>query len=104
LNSFESAWQERRPDGMTAVENDFKSQGPDARLIEDHALESRRSASKALFCERCQAPLTGKKDRWCSDACRMADRRQRQAARLRDLITIIETSVAALRSELEGDL
>ena len=61
-----------------------------------------RTTASAGHCERCRRPLTGRKQRYCSDGCRMAVRRETQATRIGELLTTIEESVAALRGELEG--
>jgi predicted nucleic acid-binding Zn ribbon protein len=73
---------------------------PDTHLLEDLASESRRSASKGVLCERCGEPLTGNKERWCSDRCRMRDRRDEERRRRMDLLDIISAAVKELRAEL----
>jgi hypothetical protein len=77
-------------------------EGPAARPLDESGPEPRTTAFSSQSCERCQRPLTGRKERFCSDRCRMAVRRQSQTARVRRLLTAIEESVAALRGELEG--
>jgi predicted nucleic acid-binding Zn ribbon protein len=67
----------------------------------EHSSESRTTASAGRSCEQCGKPLAGRKERFCSDGCRMRDRRQEQAARIDELLTTIEESVTALRGELE---
>jgi len=48
-----------------------------ARII-DPASESRTTASGDHSCEQCGKPLSGRKERFCSDGCRMrtAERRK----------------------------
>lgn len=79
-----------------------KPDSPTHDDLDDLLTGGRRSASMGLLCEGCGEPLTGKKARWCSDACRMTRRREAQAARVSDYLTTIENAVAALRVELDG--
>lgn len=76
--------------------------GPDELLLDDRGPEPRTTAFEGPTCEQCGHPLTGRKQRFCSDRCRMAVRRQVQVARIDALLSTIEASVAALRGELEG--
>ena len=77
--------------------------GPNVHVFDDLAPEGRRSASEGRFCERCKGSLRGRKERFCSDACRMAARRERQSERLDHLLTQLAQVLADLRSELGGD-
>ena len=84
-------------------ENSNKREG---HPIRDPALETRTTApdghSGVDPCRRCGEPVRGRRrNGWCSDRCRMRDYRERRAARVNDLITTVEQSVAALRVELE---
>jgi hypothetical protein len=55
-------------------------------------------------CRRCGEPIRGRRrNGYCSDRCRMRDHREHEAERRRELLTTIETSVAALRRELGDD-
>jgi predicted nucleic acid-binding Zn ribbon protein len=67
----------------------------------DRGPQPRTTASNGHSCEQCGRSLTGRKQRFCSDRCRMRARRQEQAARVNELLTTIEESVTALRGELE---
>jgi hypothetical protein len=66
--------------------------------------ETERTVSSDRLCEGCDTTLVGRRPqaRFCSDACRTAERRPRLTTRLLDLLTAIEQAVAALRCELEG--
>ena len=75
---------------------------PDIARPEDRALEPRTTASPGQPCERCSRPLNGRKQRFCSDKCRMKAHRQQQAARVTSLINAIEESAKALKAELEA--
>lgn len=77
--------------------------GPSGPLANQSGREGRTTASARPSCERCGKGLTGRKVRFCSDACRMAARRESQVSRVRELLEGLESGVAALRKELEGD-
>ena len=66
--------------------------------------ETERTVSSGRLCEGCDTPLVGRRPqaRFCSDACRTAERRHRLTTRFLELLTAIEQAVAALRRELEG--
>jgi hypothetical protein len=83
--------------------NDQTNNQPEPHPFEDLASESGTTASESQSCERCELPLTGRKQRWCSDCCRMQDRGERRAGRLNETMAAIENALAALRFELEGD-
>lgn len=68
----------------------------------DRRQEGRTTASEGLSCQECGVLLTGRKERFCSDRCRMKARRAKQQERVNELLAAIETAVCALRGELEG--
>jgi hypothetical protein len=51
-------------------------------------------------CDHCGRHLTGRKERFCSDRCRMRDRRNRDQARIDELLQRLEDGLDALREEL----
>jgi hypothetical protein len=72
------------------------------RAAERHP-ETRTTGLDGKSCRRCGEPVKGRRrNGYCSDRCRMRDRRENQAARVNGLLTTIEESVVALRRELEG--
>jgi hypothetical protein len=75
----------------------------DGRPPFDLFTETERTVSQGRLCATCGVTLTDRRPqaRFCSDACRMRFRRQKQATRLNELLTTIEKSTAALRGELE---
>jgi len=77
--------------------NDFDQEGPEVAPAVDVGADGRRSASEGRSCEHCNRPLTGKKERFCSDACRMAWRREREATDLASLLDTIVGCVEAIR-------
>jgi hypothetical protein len=70
-------------------------------VADETVVQTRTTASAGQSCERCGRPLTGRKKRFCSDACRMRDRRDRERARIAELFGRLESDVAALREELD---
>ncbi len=58
---------------------------------------TRTTASEGHSCEQCGNLLTGRKTLFCSDACRMRNRRLREAARRDQLLRGIEQAVSELR-------
>lgn len=82
--------------------NQFKPIAPDIASAEDLACESRRSATAGRFCERCNRPLDGKKERFCSARCRTAVHRKAQANELTNLIETLSETVAALQTLVGG--
>ena len=68
------------------------------------APQPRTTPSDGPSCQHCKGPLTGRKARFCSDACRMADRRQSQRARIDELLQRVEQDLAALRGVLGGEV
>jgi ferredoxin len=80
---------------MTTLSDALPSESPS---------ETERTVSNDRLCEGCGVPLVRRRPqaRFCSDSCRTAVGRHRHTTHLLDLLTAIEMSVAALRSELEG--
>jgi uncharacterized protein with Zn-ribbon domain DUF2116 len=76
--------------------------GTEVQRPEYRTIEGRTTASETHSCEHCGEVLTGRKERFCSDRCRMKARRAKQQERVNELLTTIETAVSALRVELEG--
>lgn len=81
---------------------DENETGPCPWQTEEDCSAGRRSASTALLCERCGGPLSGKKQRWCSDACRMADRRDDRRRKQLGLLDTISAAVEELRNDVGG--
>jgi len=80
-------------------DSEIEAQG---QPVTHHGSKSRTTASEGHPCRQCGKALTGRKQRFCNDRCRMKARRGRQQVRVTELLTAIERSVAALRAELEG--
>lgn len=57
----------------------------------DFGSQARTTASDGHSCERCHRPLTGRKRRFCSDACRMRYRRVGERERRSKLFGQIES-------------
>lgn len=62
--------------------------------------QPRTPASEARFCVGCGTPLTGRKQRFCSDRCRMRHRRTARAARRQCLLANLRQALSALEAEL----
>lgn len=73
---------------------------PDTQGLEIDRLKTRTPASEHASCERCGDPLTGRKERFCSDACRMAVRRADQTRRIAAWLGSMEQAIAGLKDEL----
>lgn len=87
------------------MQNDKPSQTkPDAHPPEHRGPETRTPASEGHSCGLCERPLTGRKQRFCSDRCRMAVRRERERARLDQLVRRLEDALGALRQALVGEV
>ena len=83
------------------MENDKLNQtGPPAPSAKDSRPQPRTTASEEASCERCGRPLTGRKTQFCSDACRMRDRRDMARRRRLDLLDSISAAVKELRREV----
>ena len=82
---------------------------PDPQPVEITGLETCTTGPEGhprrTHCQRCGKPIRGRKrNGYCGNACRMKDRRARQATRLKDLISTIDQALSALREELRGGL
>jgi predicted nucleic acid-binding Zn ribbon protein len=83
------------------MQNDERNQNEaEVQRPEDHGPESRRAALGGHSCEWCEGPLTGRKERFCTDRCRMRRRRERQRTRVDELLQRLEGDLHALRAEL----
>lgn len=83
------------------MQNDETNQnGPDVEALEERALRPRTTASEGASCDRCGRPLTGRKQRFCSDRCRMRARRTIDEERRRDLMNELHRVVRAVEVEL----
>jgi predicted nucleic acid-binding Zn ribbon protein len=80
--------------------DDLNRDGLDPQPLSDRCPQSRRSALESRSCEWCGRPLTGRKERFCSDRCRMRDRREQERKRVDGLLQRLESGVHALRDEL----
>jgi hypothetical protein len=69
----------------------------------DSGPESRTTASDDRSCERCGRLLSGRKERFCSDSCRMATRREEECARVEKLLQRLDDDLGALRQEQLGE-
>lgn len=81
---------------------------PHCHLAREVAAEAERRPvsgnSGESRCHRCGGPVGGRRrNGYCSDKCRMRDRRARRYNHINELLSTIEAAVAALRRELEGD-
>ncbi len=77
---------------------------PDGQAQDNRGPEPRTTASDGRCCQSCGRPLTGRKERFCSDRCRMRDRREREQARVDELLRRLKDDVDALREELVGEV
>lgn len=64
--------------------------------------ETRTTAFSGRSCNQCGRPLTGRKQRFCSDRCRMQDRRAKENRRRSDLLNRLRQAVSELERELTG--
>ena len=83
-------------------DDDFNQDGPDVHVLNDRGPESRTTASEERSCEHCGRGLTGRKQRFCSDRCRMKDRRAREDERRSDLLARLKGAVNDLENDLTG--
>lgn len=68
----------------------------------DGGSRGRTTASHGQSCVRCGRLLTGRKERFCSDRCRMASRRHEHTAKVSALLTTLQDALADLRDLVEG--
>jgi predicted nucleic acid-binding Zn ribbon protein len=73
---------------------------PDTRPVENRGPQPRTTASEGQSCERCGKPLTGRKLRYCSDRCRMQNRREDERRHLLELFNTIIAALNELRLSL----
>jgi hypothetical protein len=63
--------------------------------------ETRTTGSESPFCARCAAPIRGRRrNGYCSDRCRMAERRQEESQRRQAVVSRLKEVVAAVEAEL----
>jgi len=62
--------------------------------------EARTTPFAGRSCEGCGKPLTGRKQHFCSDHCRMQARRAEQASRIAAWLGSMEEAIAGLKDEL----
>src|SRR5688500_3564307 len=73
----------------------------DADMEPSHGIGVDAASEDLLLCRRCGNPVRGaRRNGFCSDACRMAVRREEQARRLAALLDTVENGLVALRREL----
>lgn len=73
---------------------------PEGVPVADRASEGERAAFLGRVCERCGKPLKGRKERFCSDACRMRVLRAVQRARFERRFKAIFTALHDLKREV----
>ena len=83
---------------------ELNQDGLDPNAMLERPVEPRTTAFEGLSCERCGVPLTGRKERFCSNRCRMRARRAVQATRRRDALRQIRDAVTVLEDELLGEV
>ena len=76
---------------------------PEVHVPEHRSAEPRTTAFAGPSCEHCNRPLTGRKEKFCSDRCRMQERRAADRNRQGLLLARIKESVRALERELLGE-
>ncbi len=64
------------------------------------SVEARATASEGPSCEQCGVPLRGRKERFCSDRCRMRLRRETTVNRRHELVRQLREAVMAVEAEL----
>ena len=88
------------------MQNDKSNQdGPDVHLTEDVGPETRTTGLEGHAerppCRRCGQPVEGRRrNGYCSDRCRMADRREDERRRRVGLLDTLGVVVEELRIEL----
>lgn len=87
--------------------DDFNQDGPDLPRIGDRGPQTRRQLVEGhpgdRPCRHCGQPVQGRRrNGYCSDACRLRDRRDQERRRRLELLDTISAAVEELRSELGG--
>ena len=83
------------------MERQKLNQDVDLDLLEGHGPEPRTTPSEEPSCDWCGRPLTGRREHFCSDRCRMRNVRHVQRLKRLGLLDTIEAAVQDLRNELE---
>jgi hypothetical protein len=88
----------------TMKNDDFNQDGPEADLSEKSGSETERRVleghPEGPLCQRCGGQVRGRRrNGYCSDRCRMADRREQERRRRLALLDTISAAVAQLRNE-----
>ena len=66
----------------------------------DRPVETRTPGSERRSCRWCAGEIRGRRQKFCSDRCRMQNRRAERAARIEEWLVTIDESVRRLRREL----
>lgn len=67
--------------------------------------EIRTTGSEGQSCRRCGEPIKGRRrNGYCSDRCRMQDRRANERGRVDELLQRLEADLGALRRVLGGEV
>lgn len=78
-----------------ANENRNQADGPQ---LDEKALQNRTSASRPRSCTRCGRAVTGRRrNGYCSDRCRMQDRREERRRERDALLDTVAVTVQKLR-------
>ena len=82
--------------------------GPEQEVVDikadtDRGLEPRTTA-EGRPCVGCDSPLRGRKERFCSDRCRMQYRRAAEVERRRELLNQLQGIVSQVRQEFAGEV
>lgn len=87
--------------------DDFNQNGPDLHRSEELCPQSRRqviNGNPETICRRCGGPVKGRRrNGYCSDKCRLRNRRQDDRRKRLDLLNTINAAVEGLRVELGGN-
>ena len=94
----------RRPPYEPGVRGSDESELSDISEGEGLSLGDLTTASEPPSCTHCGRPLTGRKERFCSDRCRMRFRRTIEEKRRRDLIDQLREVVTEVEIELLGEV
>lgn len=91
-------------DSVALIPDVYTSSSPgEAEPGVESGSEGRTTASMGHPCEWCSKGLTGRKQRFCSDACRMQHRRLHQRELVDRLLAGLESGLADLRRALDGE-